>query len=64
MTMEGALRDHPLWAGASDNEIDCAMEVMYFSYPLFYFVDQKILYCHPLKIAGQFMWMIKFKSPL
>lgn len=26
MTMEGALRDHPLWAGASDNEIDCAME--------------------------------------
>ncbi|KAF8025128.1 hypothetical protein BT93_F2084 [Corymbia citriodora subsp. variegata] len=26
MTMEVALRDHPLWAGASDNEIDCAME--------------------------------------
>jgi len=61
--MEGALRDHPLWAGASDNEIDCAMEVIFFSNP-FYSVDQKILCRHPLRIVGQFMWAIEFKSPL
>ncbi|BBH08688.1 Vacuolar sorting protein 9 domain-containing protein [Prunus dulcis] len=25
-TMEDAIRDHPLWAGATDQEVDCAME--------------------------------------
>ncbi|KAI4324028.1 hypothetical protein L6164_023596 [Bauhinia variegata] len=26
LTMEGAIRDHPLWTGATDEEIDRAME--------------------------------------
>lgn len=26
LTMEAAIRDHPLWGGATDEEIDCAME--------------------------------------
>ncbi|KAF5946735.1 hypothetical protein HYC85_016963 [Camellia sinensis] len=26
LTMEAAIRDHPLWAGASEEEIDCAIE--------------------------------------
>ncbi|OWM65708.1 hypothetical protein CDL15_Pgr015132 [Punica granatum] len=26
LSMETSIRDHPLWAGASDEEIDCAME--------------------------------------
>ncbi|KAK9271105.1 hypothetical protein L1049_026694 [Liquidambar formosana] len=26
LTMESAIRDHPLWAGASEEEIDCAVE--------------------------------------
>lgn len=26
--MEDAIRDHPLWAGATDQEVDCAMEVL------------------------------------
>ncbi|PQQ17603.1 vacuolar protein sorting-associated protein 9A [Prunus yedoensis var. nudiflora] len=25
-TMEDAIKDHPLWAGATDQEVDCAME--------------------------------------
>ncbi|GFZ09694.1 hypothetical protein Acr_21g0002930 [Actinidia rufa] len=28
LTMEAAIRDHPLWAGASEEEIDCAIEVI------------------------------------
>ncbi|KDP36696.1 hypothetical protein JCGZ_07987 [Jatropha curcas] len=27
-TMEGAIMDHPLWAGATNEEVDCAMEGM------------------------------------
>ena len=27
LTTETAIRDHPLWAGATEEEIDCAMEV-------------------------------------
>lgn len=26
-TMEDAIRDHPLWAGATDEEVDSALEV-------------------------------------
>ncbi|KAK6937935.1 RABX5, catalytic core helical domain [Dillenia turbinata] len=26
LTMEGSIRDHPLWASASEEEIDCALE--------------------------------------
>lgn len=26
-TMEAAIIDHPLWAGAANEEVDCAMEV-------------------------------------
>lgn len=27
-TMEAAIRDHPVWTGATDEEVDCAMEVI------------------------------------
>uniref|UniRef100_A0A5B7AMY4 Putative vacuolar protein sorting-associated protein 9A-like isoform X2 n=1 Tax=Davidia involucrata TaxID=16924 RepID=A0A5B7AMY4_DAVIN len=26
LTMEAAIRDHPLWSGATEEEVDCAME--------------------------------------
>ncbi|KAJ0025361.1 hypothetical protein Pint_07003 [Pistacia integerrima] len=28
LTMEGAIRDQPLWAGATEEEIDSALEVL------------------------------------
>ncbi|KAK6940385.1 RABX5, catalytic core helical domain [Dillenia turbinata] len=28
LTMEGSIRDHPLWAGATEEEIDCALELV------------------------------------
>lgn len=28
LTMEAAIRDHPLWTNATEEEIDCALEVV------------------------------------
>lgn len=32
LTMEAAIREHPLWAGATDEEIDSALEVLIILY--------------------------------
>lgn len=33
LTMEAAIREHPLWTGATDEEVDCAMEVLLILHP-------------------------------
>lgn len=35
LAMENSIRDHPLWSGASEEEIDCAMEVKRLTLPMY-----------------------------